>query len=147
MPTGDITSMFAGTKPAAPLAPAEEPRDLGFGSVVADESRLRLLNRDGSFNVLRRGLRTISKLRPPEVWLDLVARGKLKQVAPRLFQPVGPGATVPQARLRLGALANDTAGSEFTKASVAEILIYDAQLNDADITLTQTYLMQRYGLR
>ncbi|MCB1056721.1 MAG: transporter [Acidobacteria bacterium] len=34
----------------------EEPRDLGFGSVVASESRLRLVNRDGSFNVQRRGL-------------------------------------------------------------------------------------------
>ena len=31
-------------------------RDLGFGSVVASESRQRLLNRDGSFNVRRRGL-------------------------------------------------------------------------------------------
>jgi inward rectifier potassium channel len=34
----------------------EEPRDLGFGSVVTQESRARLLNRDGSFNVERRGL-------------------------------------------------------------------------------------------
>jgi inward rectifier potassium channel len=31
-------------------------RDLGFGSVVASESRQRLLNRDGSFNVVREGL-------------------------------------------------------------------------------------------
>jgi len=31
--------------------------DLGFGSVVARESRRRLLNRDGSFNVRREGLR------------------------------------------------------------------------------------------
>src|SRR5438128_326522 len=34
----------------------EESRDLGFGSVVASESRLRLLNKDGSFNVSRDGL-------------------------------------------------------------------------------------------
>ena len=34
----------------------DEDLDLGFGSVVADESRRRLLNRDGSFNVVRRGL-------------------------------------------------------------------------------------------
>lgn len=34
----------------------EEERDLGFGSVVARESRKRLLNRDGSFNVSRDGL-------------------------------------------------------------------------------------------
>ena len=35
---------------------ADENRDLGFGSVVASESRQRLLNRDGSFNVERTGL-------------------------------------------------------------------------------------------
>lgn len=34
----------------------DENRDLGFGSVVSTESRQRLLNRDGSFNVARRGL-------------------------------------------------------------------------------------------
>src|SRR5262245_30363731 len=33
-----------------------ELRDLGFGSVVATESQVRLLNRDGSFNVAREGL-------------------------------------------------------------------------------------------
>jgi inward rectifier potassium channel len=33
----------------------ELDRDLGFGSAVAKESRQRLLNRDGSFNVERRG--------------------------------------------------------------------------------------------
>lgn len=37
-------------------------RDLGFGSVVAGESRQRLLNRDGSFNVRRDGLRTLASL-------------------------------------------------------------------------------------
>ena len=30
-------------------------RDLGFGSIVGRDSRRRLLNRDGSFNVVRRG--------------------------------------------------------------------------------------------
>lgn len=35
---------------------AEVPNDLGFGSVVSAGSRQRLLNRDGSFNVERRGL-------------------------------------------------------------------------------------------
>ena len=34
----------------------ERERDLGFGSVVARESRTRLLNRDGTFNVRRKGL-------------------------------------------------------------------------------------------
>lgn len=35
--------------------PAHDP-DLGFGSVVADATLKRLLNRDGSFNVRRKGL-------------------------------------------------------------------------------------------
>jgi inward rectifier potassium channel len=34
----------------------EEMRDLGFGSIVSHESRRRLLNRDGTFNVTRTGL-------------------------------------------------------------------------------------------
>jgi len=34
----------------------EQLRDLGFGSVISRESHLRLLNRDGSFNVARRGI-------------------------------------------------------------------------------------------
>ena len=33
----------------------DEDRDLGFGSVVARDSHRRLLNRDGSFNVVRKG--------------------------------------------------------------------------------------------
>ncbi len=35
---------------------SEINRDLGFGSVVARESRQRLLNQDGSFNVQRKGV-------------------------------------------------------------------------------------------
>jgi inward rectifier potassium channel len=38
------------------MAGADDSKDLGFGAVVARESRLRLLNHDGSFNVRRRGL-------------------------------------------------------------------------------------------
>lgn len=37
-------------------------RDLGFGEKVATESRLRFLNRDGTFNVKRSGLRQFSPL-------------------------------------------------------------------------------------
>jgi inward rectifier potassium channel len=39
-----------------------DTRDLGFGSVVARESRQRLLNRDGSFNVMRGGLGFLASL-------------------------------------------------------------------------------------
>src|SRR5438309_6738698 len=39
------------------LATPQDPNlDLGFGAVVARESRKRLLNRDGTFNVRRAGL-------------------------------------------------------------------------------------------
>ncbi|MFL6213097.1 MAG: ion channel [Blastocatellia bacterium] len=49
--------IFTMSKPITPIVNREEEsRDLGFGSVVARESRDRLLNADGSFNVARRGL-------------------------------------------------------------------------------------------
>lgn len=43
-------------KPTHLPDPDDATRDLGFGAVVARESRRRLLNRDGSFNVVREGL-------------------------------------------------------------------------------------------
>jgi inward rectifier potassium channel len=49
--------------PSATTAPAEETvRDLGFGQVVAQESQRRLVNRDGSFNVVRHGLSVLTSL-------------------------------------------------------------------------------------
>lgn len=45
---------------ATPPMTREEDRDLGFGAKVSSESRLRFLNRDGTFNVERRGLRQFS---------------------------------------------------------------------------------------
>lgn len=42
--------------PVPPIYNPEENRDLGFGTVVSTESHVRLLNRDGSFNVKRKGL-------------------------------------------------------------------------------------------
>ncbi len=42
--------------PSFTPVPESETKDLGFGAVVARESRQRLLNRDGSFNVSRGGL-------------------------------------------------------------------------------------------
>ncbi len=44
--------------------PNDITRDLGFGSVVMQESRVRLLNRDGSFNVSREGLSLFQALSP-----------------------------------------------------------------------------------
>ena len=48
--------------PSGATKSREEDRDLGFGSVVAGESRQRLLNQDGTFNVQRTGLRFLSSL-------------------------------------------------------------------------------------
>jgi inward rectifier potassium channel len=48
-------------KARLPYGAEDLNRDLGFGSVVAGQ-RERLLNRDGSFNVLREGLRPWSSL-------------------------------------------------------------------------------------
>ncbi len=46
-----------------PPRPGEDlERDLGFGAVVARESRQRFLNRDGSFNVVREGLGAFESL-------------------------------------------------------------------------------------
>jgi inward rectifier potassium channel len=41
---------------------SEEDKDLGFGSKVVGESRLRFINRDGTFNVARTGIRRFSTL-------------------------------------------------------------------------------------
>jgi inward rectifier potassium channel len=44
------------------LLPVEEPKDLGFGSVVGGANEKRLLNRDGSFNPRRVGLPLLRSL-------------------------------------------------------------------------------------
>lgn len=46
------------TEPAPVSAPSrpEDKNDLGFGAVVTAQSKSRLLNKDGSFNLRRRGL-------------------------------------------------------------------------------------------
>lgn len=51
------------TQPAT-LPNEEETRDLGFGTVVATQARERLLNRDGTFNVKRKGLGLFNTLTP-----------------------------------------------------------------------------------
>jgi inward rectifier potassium channel len=49
-----VTAIEERTRSSSAASDVES--DLGFGSVVARESRRRLLNRDGSFNVRREGL-------------------------------------------------------------------------------------------
>lgn len=64
---GRVPDGSPGDAPATPppqpqLPTAEELRDLGFGTRVSQQSRQRLLNRDGSFNVYRRGLSFFGRL-------------------------------------------------------------------------------------
>jgi inward rectifier potassium channel len=71
----------------SPLAPRrsieerERDRDLGFGSVVSRQSGERLLNRDGSFNVLRSGLGFFETVAPYHVLLTISWAGFLGVVA------------------------------------------------------------------
>jgi len=55
---------------AQPLS-EQDLRDLGFGSVVSRESRQRLLNRDGSFNVERKGLTLMASISPYHLLLTM----------------------------------------------------------------------------
>ena len=60
LPSGAATPPV---EPGEPVPPSpEELRDLGFGTRVAQQSGQRLLNRDGSFNVYRRGLSFFGRL-------------------------------------------------------------------------------------
>src|SRR5579863_4349019 len=55
---------------AQPLS-EQDLRDLGFGAVVSRESQQRLVNRDGSFNVERKGLSLLETLSPYHVLLTM----------------------------------------------------------------------------
>ncbi len=57
--------------PGPPTSTEDINLDLGFGSVVARESRKRLLNRDGTFNVRREGLTVWQALSPYHYFLTL----------------------------------------------------------------------------
>jgi inward rectifier potassium channel len=71
----------------SPLAPRPSPddqardRDLGFGSVVSRESRMRLLNHDGSFNVARYGLGFLESFAPYHLLLTISWTGFLGVVS------------------------------------------------------------------
>lgn len=61
-----MASTFDPSPLAARIAADAEvrDRDLGFGSMVSRDSRQRLLNRDGSFNVVREGLGLLETIAP-----------------------------------------------------------------------------------
>ena len=53
------------------IAPGELSRDFGLGSRVVQKSKLRFLNRDGSFNVRRRGQSLLRSLNPYHTLLSI----------------------------------------------------------------------------
>jgi inward rectifier potassium channel len=61
---------------AVPKSSEEEFKDLGFGTEVARGARQRLLNRDGTFNVIREGLNPLSALSLYH-WLLIISWSKL----------------------------------------------------------------------
>src|SRR6516162_2050212 len=68
---------------ATQAAPEASPRDrdLGFGSVVGRDSRDRLLNQDGTFNVNRVGLGFFESVAPYHLLLTISWPGFLAIVA------------------------------------------------------------------
>jgi inward rectifier potassium channel len=87
-------------------------RDLGFGTVVSSNRARRLLNRDGSFNVVREGLGLLGTLAPYHLLLTISWAGFIAVVAllyivlnlvfAVLFLACGPGALAGPATHMLG---------------------------------------------
>lgn len=62
--------MTTSSTPRITVARVEDKNDLGFGAVVGADSKQRLLNKDGSFNVRRRGLRWFESHSPYHLALN-----------------------------------------------------------------------------
>src|SRR5258706_2752608 len=109
-----MASTFDPSPLAARIAADAEvrDRDLGFGSVISRESKQRLLNRDGSFNVVREGLGLLETLAPYHLLLTISWSGflgllallylALNLVFAVLFLACGPGALAGPASQMLG---------------------------------------------
>jgi len=105
------------TRPATPVTIEEkEDRDLGFGSLVARESRQRLLNPDGTFNVTRSGMPQLTSINLYH-WLLFMSWAKFlglilllyffsNVVFGLMYAGVGPDAIV------------DTSGAPFSNALI-----------------------------
>ncbi len=95
-----------------PLVPGQEQNDLGFGSVVARESRLRLLNRDGTFNAERAGQTLSARLSayqslltiswPKFLLLFVAVYLVINATFGLIFYAMGPGALTPPPNVALG---------------------------------------------
>ncbi len=69
-----MSAEFEATASAPVPLLEDELRDLGFGAVVASQSRQRLLNRDGTFNVDRRGRGFLASISPYHALLTMTWR-------------------------------------------------------------------------
>jgi inward rectifier potassium channel len=78
-----VTPSFDPSPLASRIAAEAElrDRDLGFGTVVSSNRARRLLNRDGSFNVVREGLGMLATLAPYHLLLTISWTGFLALVA------------------------------------------------------------------
>src|SRR5258708_1969620 len=105
--------------PPPQVAKDDINRDLGFGSVVARESRQRLLNRDGGFNVRRDGMKPFASLSlyhhlltlswSKSLGLVVVSSLAVNVVFALCFLACGPGALQ-------GATAAEMGGNRFLRA-------------------------------
>lgn len=89
----------------------QDLRDLGFGAVVSRESHQRLLNRDGSFNVERKGLRFWSSFSAYHAMLTL-PWWQFFGIASGLYLVVNAAFAAAYLACGPGALGSETAGME-----------------------------------
>jgi inward rectifier potassium channel len=85
--TSSTATSSTTASPGAPTTPLrdEDLRDLGFGTVVTRESRERLLNRDGTFNVDRRGRGFLASISPYHALLTMPWRSYFGLVVTAYF--------------------------------------------------------------
>lgn len=95
-----------------PATPADEPKDLGFGSIVGGERQQRIVNRDGSFTSRREGFSPLAYLNGYHALLTMtwpkflgIVTGSyivVNAVFAWLFVLCGPGAIGGIASIRTG---------------------------------------------
>jgi inward rectifier potassium channel len=89
----------------------QDLRDLGFGAIVSRESRQRLLNRDGSFNVERKGLQFWTSFSAYHATLT-VPWWQFFGATALLYLAVNAAFAAAYLACGPGALGSDTAGME-----------------------------------
>ena len=97
----------AGSRPMT----EQDLRDLGFGAVVSRASKQRLLNRDGSFNVERKGLRFWSSFSAYHAMLTM-PWWEFFGIAALLYLVVNAAFAAAYLACGPGALGSETAGME-----------------------------------